>query len=73
MAEGLVLISHQFSKPIKVLKWKVSEGSVISIGRVMILFDFDGSTTAQQRKLKSTQAGTVHRLIAQEGAIIKRG
>ncbi|KAI4468785.1 rna polymerase ii ctd phosphatase [Holotrichia oblita] len=73
MAEGLVLISHQFSKPIKVLKWKVREGSVISIGCVMLLFDYDGSTEAEQRKLKSTQAGTVHRLIAQEGAIVKRG
>ncbi|GJQ76601.1 hypothetical protein Trydic_g15464 [Trypoxylus dichotomus] len=73
MAAGLVFISHHFSKPIKVLKWKVSEGSVISIGRVMLLFDYDGSTEAEQRKLKSTQAGTVHRLIAQEGAIVKRG
>lgn len=73
MAEGLVLISHQFSKAIRILKWKVSEGSVISIGRVMLLYDFDGSKEAEQRKLKSTQAGTVHRLIAQEGAIIKKG
>lgn len=73
MAEKTVLISQQLLKPIKILKWKVSVGNSMSIGSVILLYDFDGATTPEQRKLKSTQAGTVHELIAPEGAIIKPG
>lgn len=73
MAEKTVLITHQTLKPIKILKWKITEGSTLSIGRVLLLYDTDEFNKSEQRKLKSTQAGTVVKLIANEGAIVKSG
>lgn len=73
MAEKTVLISQQSLKPIKILKWKVSDGSSLSIGRVILIYEFEKVEKKEQRKLKSTHAGTVHRLIAKEGAIVKTG
>lgn len=73
MAEKTVLISQQILKPIKILKWKIKEGSSLSIGRVLLFYDFEQAEKSEQRKLKSTQAGTVSRLIANEGAIVKSG
>lgn len=66
-------ISQQQTKPIKILKWKVSEGNTLSIGRVILLYDFEGASKEEQRKLKVTQAGTVFKILAQEGAIVKPG
>jgi RNA polymerase II subunit A-like phosphatase len=73
MAEKTMCISQQQTKPIKILKWKVSEGSTVSIGRVILLYDFDGASKEEQRKLKVTQAGTIHKIVAQEGAIVNPG
>ncbi|KAJ3648876.1 hypothetical protein Zmor_020645 [Zophobas morio] len=73
MAEKTMCISQQQTKPIKILKWKVSEGNTVSIGRVILLYDFDGASKEEQRKLKVTQAGTIHKIVAQEGAIVKPG
>ncbi|KAK5647418.1 hypothetical protein RI129_002310 [Pyrocoelia pectoralis] len=73
MAEKTMVISQQNVKPIKILKWKVREGFTISIGSVVFLYDFEKVDIKQQRKFKSPQAGTVCKLIAQEGAIISPG
>ncbi|KAJ8929197.1 hypothetical protein NQ314_018146 [Rhamnusium bicolor] len=73
MAEKTVCISQQQSKPIKILKWKVREGVTVSIGRLLLLYDFVGAKKEEQRKLKSTQAGTVNKIIALEGDTVKRG
>lgn len=73
MAEKTVFITQQQNKPIKILKWKVSEGNTVSIGRVVLLYDFDGGDRKEQRRLKCTKAGTIRRLVAQEGAIVKPG
>lgn len=73
MAEKTVFITQQQNKPIKILKWKVSEGNTVSIGRVVLLYDFDGGERKEQRRLKCTKAGTIRRLLTQEGAIVKPG
>lgn len=73
MAEKMVVISQQLTKPIKLIKWKVSPGNTISSGRVVLLYDFEEADKSEQRKLKSVHAGTVHRLIAEEDAIVKPG
>ncbi|KAJ8974676.1 hypothetical protein NQ317_018514 [Molorchus minor] len=73
MAEKTVCISQQQSKPIKILKWKIREGTTIPIGRLLLLYDFVGAKREEQRKLKSTQAGTVHKIVAQEGYTVKTG
>ncbi|KAJ8960152.1 hypothetical protein NQ318_003872 [Aromia moschata] len=73
MAEKTVCISQQQSKPIKILKWKVREGITIPIGRLLLLYDFAEPKKAEQRKLKSTKAGTVYKIIAREGDTVKPG
>ncbi|XP_018566284.2 RNA polymerase II subunit A C-terminal domain phosphatase [Anoplophora glabripennis] len=71
MAEKTVSISQSQSKPIKIIKWKVREGLTIPIGRLLLLYEIDGPKKEEQRKLKSTQAGTVHKIIAREGETVK--
>ncbi|KAK4885584.1 hypothetical protein RN001_001855 [Aquatica leii] len=73
MAEKTVVISQQSTKPIKIVKWKVREGFSVSIGSVVLLYDFEKPEKKQQLKLKSSHAGTVCKIIAQEGAIISPG
>lgn len=73
MADDTVLVSLQQIKPIKIVKWKVGAGCTVPIGRVILLYDFDGVSESEQRKLKSLQAGTVHELLAPEGAVVRAG
>nr|XP_023021897.1 RNA polymerase II subunit A C-terminal domain phosphatase [Leptinotarsa decemlineata] len=73
MAEKLVYISHQQIKPIKILKWKVRKGSSVSIGRVLLLYNFVNGPEQEQHKLKSTQAGIVHKIVAHESSCVKQG
>lgn len=73
MAEKTVCIIQQHQKPIKIIKWKVHENNVVSIGRLLLLYDYDEAEKAEQRKLKSTQAGTVRKLRVEEGAIVQPG
>lgn len=72
MADKTIFITQPLPKSIKIQKWKVSEGSTVSIGRVILLYDFEGAAN-KERKLKSTYAGTVHKIIAQEGAVVRPG
>lgn len=73
MAEKTVVVSQPGSRPIRLVKWKVREGCPVSIGTLVLLYHFDGAKQGEQRKLKSTQAGTVYKLLSQEGAIVKAG
>lgn len=73
MSEKLSLISQQFKNPIKIIKWKVGENSVLSIGSVILLYDFSDSKKSEQRKLKSSKAGKVRKLLAVENSIVDMG
>lgn len=73
MAEKIVRICNQQIKPIKILKWKVHAGVSVAIGRILLLYDFVDSSTAQNRKLKATTAGIVQEIVAQEGATVSKG
>lgn len=73
MAEKTVFISHQQTKPIKIFKWKVTEGNTVPIGSVVLLYDFEGGERKEKRRLKCTKAGTIRKLLVQEGAIVKPG
>ncbi|KAG5874474.1 hypothetical protein JTB14_009197 [Gonioctena quinquepunctata] len=73
MAAKIMYISHQQTKPIKISKWKVREGSSVSIGRLLVLYNVVGDQRQEQRKLKSTLAGIVHKIVAQEGECVKQG
>ncbi|CAH0550969.1 unnamed protein product [Brassicogethes aeneus] len=73
MATKTVCISQTQTKPIKIIKWKVRENQTILIGGILFIYDFEGAEKPEQRKLKSSQAGTVHKIVAQEGSIVKPG
>lgn len=73
MADKTVVIPQHSLKPLKIVKWKVNEGNSISIGCVMLLYKVDGDDSKEILKLKSTKAGTVHRILAQEGDVVKFG
>ncbi|KAK9892206.1 hypothetical protein WA026_019010 [Henosepilachna vigintioctopunctata] len=73
MAEGVVCISHRQNKPIKVLKWKVREGTTVSFGRIIFLYNFNEDSKNIQLKLKCKKAGTIKRILIPEGAIARYG
>ena len=54
----------------KILKWKVKENDIISVGRVIFYYELDKK---EKRKYKSTHAGMIKQLIAKEETIIQPG
>lgn len=73
MAERTVSIYQQQTKAIKIIKWKVRKGTIVSIGYPLFIYDFVDATKPEQRKWKSTQAGIVHRIVVLEGQVIQPG
>lgn len=73
MADKVAVLVQQALKPIKVVKWKVNEGNSISIGCVFLLYEVLDDERHVICKLKSSQAGTVHKILAQEGAVVQPG
>ncbi|CAG9838902.1 unnamed protein product [Diabrotica balteata] len=73
MAERTISIFQQQTKPIKICKWKIRTGTRISIGCPILIYDFEEAIKPEQRKLKSTQAGTVHQILVREEQIVKPG
>lgn len=61
-------------KSARILKWTVKEGSYISMGRVILLYDLDpDSGGGEQKKLKAKTVGVVSKLLAKEGEIVEPG
>ncbi|XP_057660801.1 RNA polymerase II subunit A C-terminal domain phosphatase [Diorhabda carinulata] len=73
MAERTISIYQQQTKAIKIIKWKVRKGAIVSIGYPLLTYDFVDATKPEQRKWKSTTAGIVHRILVQEGQVIQPG
>lgn len=73
MDDTVVVVSQPLLKPLKIVKWKVSEGNSISVGCVILLYSTNEGDNTEILKLKSTQAGIVHKIIAQEKEVIKFG
>lgn len=73
MAEKIVRINNPQMNPIKIIKWKVHAGISVPIGRILLLYDFVDSQVSQNRKLKSTTAGIVHKIVAKEGDVANKG
>lgn len=68
-----VSIYSQQMKPIKIIKWKVQLGITVAVGRVLLLYDFVDSQISQNKKLKSTTAGVIRKILAKEGDVVKKG
>lgn len=73
MEERNVAIFNQQTKPIKIMKWKVRPNLSISIGHLLLLYDFVDAKIAQIRKLKSTTAGIIRKIVAKEGDVVNKG
>jgi biotin carboxyl carrier protein len=74
MGAKVVEIVLPTGKSAKILKWKVKEGTIVSVGRVILLYDINpNSGKEEQKKLKANQVGTVRKLLAQEGEIVHPG
>lgn len=63
------------SQPGKILKWRVSKGTMVSVGRILLLYQNIGSenTDVTEKKLRATQFGRVTKLHVKEGDIIQPG
>lgn len=73
MEENIVRIYNSQTKPIKIIKWKVRPSVSISIGHLLLLYDFVDAKIAQNRKLKSSTAGIIRKIVAQEGDVVNKG
>ncbi|CAH1395033.1 unnamed protein product [Nezara viridula] len=56
-------------KTVKLSKWKVSEGTIVYDGRVLLIYE-EGDKT---HKFKSKHVGTVSKLLAKEGSLVNPG
>ncbi|KAL1513002.1 hypothetical protein ABEB36_002490 [Hypothenemus hampei] len=73
MAEDAVRVSQQQTKPVKIIKWKVREGTTVPVGRVILLYVFPDAEKVQQLKLKASQAGIIHTILAEEDRVVQPG
>ncbi|XP_060536565.1 RNA polymerase II subunit A C-terminal domain phosphatase isoform X2 [Cylas formicarius] len=73
MADEVVRVFQTQTKPIKLLKWKVRLGYTVSVGRVILTYQFCDSEKSDHRKLKASQAGTISKFLAQEGDVVNSG
>lgn len=74
MGAEVVEIVLPMGKSAKILKWKVKEGMIVSVGRVILLYDINPNNgKEEQKKLKANQVGTVRKLLAKEGEIVHPG
>jgi hypothetical protein len=74
MGAEVVEIVLPTGKSAKILKWKVKEGTIVSVGRVILLYDINPNNgKEEQKKLKANQVGTVRKLLAKEGEIVHPG
>ena len=52
------------NKNIRIIKWKVKPGQQVSQGAILCIYETDG---AKSLKIKSSDVGTVHEIMGQEG------
>ncbi|KAG8257020.1 RNA polymerase II [Homalodisca vitripennis] len=69
-----VIVSLPSQNSAKIVKWKVEEGTIVYEGRVLLLYDLKSNNgTAELKKLKATEVGTVRKLLAKEGELVDGG
>lgn len=73
MADQAVRVLQQQTKPIKIEKWKVRQGNAVTLGRIVLIYDFMEKEKPEQRKLKALQAGIIHKVLAAEGKVVQPG
>ena len=62
----------QEDQPSRVSKWRVSVGSVVNAGKVLLVYK-DVTTGDSEKKLKATQYGKVIKLLVKPNEIVHPG
>ena len=60
----------------KLLKWRVTKGTMVSVGRILLLYQCVGTSENEdfnEKKIRATQFGRVTKLHVNEGDIIHPG
>lgn len=74
---GTIEITFPSGQPGKILKWRVSTGTMVSAGRILFLYQnvAPGTEDAKgpEKKYRATQFGRVKTLLAKQGAIVQPG
>lgn len=59
-------------QPSRIVKWKVSEGSVVTAGKVILIYA-DVATGKTERRLKATKFGTVLKTLIKNNETVHPG
>lgn len=74
MGGKTVMVVLDTNKAVKILKWKVKEGMLVSSRQVIFIYDEAlPEINDKPLKFKSTQVGTVRRILAKEEDIVYPG
>lgn len=69
-----VVVSLPSKNSAKIVKWKVEEGTIVYEGRVLLLYNVKSNAGGVElKKLKSTDVGTVRKLLVKEGESVDGG
>lgn len=74
MGGKLVTVTLNTSIGIKIRKWKVKEGMVVSVRQVIFMYEPISTDSGQEPlKFKCSKVGTVRKLLAREGDVVNPG
>ena len=71
-------VTFPLEKPAKILRWKVSAGTMVSPGKVLLLYktvtsDNDDKTNPEEKLRAKTERGRVTKFLAKANEIIQPG
>ncbi|KPJ12481.1 RNA polymerase II subunit A C-terminal domain phosphatase [Papilio machaon] len=73
MAEKTMPIFVPSEKPLKVIKWKVKQGAVVSHGQILFLYSDSSGKSSVPQKFKAACGGTILSIKVKEGDIAEPG
>lgn len=73
MAEKTMPIFVPSEKPLKVIKWKVKQGAVVSHGQILFLYSDSSGKSNVPQKFKAACGGTILSIKVKEGDITEPG
>lgn len=71
MADKTMPISVPSEKPLKLIKWKVKEGAVVSQGQILFLYSDSSGNNSEIKKYKAVRAGTISSIKVKEGDVVE--
>ncbi|XP_026763001.1 RNA polymerase II subunit A C-terminal domain phosphatase [Galleria mellonella] len=73
MADKTMPIFVPSEKPVKVVKWKIKQGSFVSQGQILFLYNDSSGNINEVKKFKALRAGTISSIKVKEGDIAEPG